>query len=278
MNSMSNTDQLLQHPNLWRAGQLDNTPVQPGVTTGYAQLDAELPGGGWPAGGLMEFMLSAAGIGELRLLAPALGELSQQQRWIAWINPPFIPYAPALAAAGIEIEKILLIHPRCHDDTLWALERAAKSGSCSCVLAWPDARKLKLKDTQRLQLASKQGRTLTCLFRPHTAHRHSSMAELRLALKSATPGEVRLDILKRRGGWPLHDLRMPAADLAASKHATPAVIQEQLELWRAVQQTHEHKTEQTQKQNQKQNKKILEHMTSGFMPGTAPSEATAQVH
>jgi cell division inhibitor SulA/protein ImuA len=229
----------------------------------------------------MEFMLSSAGVGELRLLAPALRELSRQQRWIAWINPPFIPYAPALTAAGIEIEKILLIHPRSHDDTLWALERAAKSGSCSCVLAWPDESKLKLKDTQRLQLASKQGRTLTCLFRPHAAQKHSSMAELRLAMKSAAPGEVRLDILKRRGGWPLQDLCMPAADLTASKHATPAVIQEQLELWRATQETIEQTQQQKYELERKpdvSNHKLLERVTGAFIPGTAPAEPAVRLH
>jgi hypothetical protein len=149
------------------------------------------------------------------------------------------------------------------------------------VLAWPDESKLKLKDTQRLQLASKQGRTLTCLFRPDAAHKHSSMAELRLALKSAAPGEVRLDILKRRGGWPLEDLCMPAADLTASKHATPAVIQEQLELWRATQET----IEQTQQQKYKLERKpdvhhqqLLEHVTGAFIPAPAPAKPTVRMH
>ena len=60
----------------------------------------------------MELLLPCAGIGELRLLMPALRALSNtQNRWLAWINPPFIPYAPALQAAGIESSKILLIHP-----------------------------------------------------------------------------------------------------------------------------------------------------------------------
>jgi len=169
------------------------------------------------------------------VMAPALAALSQQQaRWVAWINPPFIPYAPALQAVGIDINRILLIHPRSHEDLLWALERAAKSGGCSCVLAWPDEKKLKLKDTQRLQLASKQGRSLTCLFRPRAAHQHASMAELRLALKNAPPGEIRLDIVKRRGGWPLQDVRLQAADVRESGHAGNAQIREQLALWRST--------------------------------------------
>ena len=230
---------LLKHPNLWRAGQLAGLQkqAQQGIATGYTQLDEHLPGKGWPAGGLIEFMLACAGIGELRLLVPALQVLSHtESRWIAWINPPFTPYAPALQAAGIDISKILLIHPRSHKDTLWALERACRSGTCSTALAWLDEKKLKLIDTQRLQLAAKRGRTLTCLFRPQTAHSQSSMAELRLALRATAPGEVTLDILKRRGGWPLHDIRLPVAEITATTHRDPADIQQQLSLWRAFKQ------------------------------------------
>ncbi len=272
---MSSTKQLLKHPNLWRAGQLDNAPKQPGIATGYASLDTHLPGGGWPTAGLAEFLLASAGVGELRLLAPALRHLSQQQRWIAWINPPFIPYAPALQAAGIDIDKILLIHPRQHDDLLWALERAAKSGSCSCVLAWPEERKLKLRDTQRLQLASKQGRTFTCLFRPRAASAHSSMAELRLALGHSAPGEVCVDILKRRGGWPLHNLCLPAADVGDTKYATPALIHEQLELWRALQERGKESQQDSQQRGEQhlQDLEINSEIHSEIQPNTAAQPA-----
>lgn len=277
---MSKTEQLLKHPNLWRAGQLDQAPKEPGIATGYADLDALLPGEGWPTAGLAEFMLASAGVGELRLLAPALGALSQQQeRWIAWINPPFIPYAPALQAAGIDISKILLIHPRNHDDMLWALERAARSGSCSCVLAWPEERKLKLKDTQRLQLASKQGRTLTCLFRPQAAAAHASMAELRVALGHAPPGDLRLDILKRRGGWPVQQVCLPAADVGKAKHATAAVIQEQLELWRALQEQHSNKADQAGERQQVHIQTQTDRAYPGdYLPDTAQRENSLTVH
>ena len=228
---------LLQHPNLWRAGQINTLQVQQqeNIATGYVQLDNQLPGHGWPQAGLMECLLANAGIGELRLLAPALATLSQaQNRWVAWINPPFIPYAPALQALGIDISKILLIHPRSHKDALWALERACKSGSCSSALAWLDEKKLKLKDTQRLQLAAKQGRTLTCLFRPQSSAAQASMAELRVQLHAGAGDEVQLDILKRRGSWPLENLTLPVAEVTQTQHRSTTEITQQLELWRTV--------------------------------------------
>ena len=99
---------LLKHPNLWRAGEL-NQHRSPGLRTGYDLLDRHLPGQGWPSSGLVELLLPCAGVGELRLLLPALAELSRrQQRWVGWVNPPFIPYAPALQAAGIDSLKAMV--------------------------------------------------------------------------------------------------------------------------------------------------------------------------
>ena len=226
---------LLEHPALWRAGELKREPVT--VASGFEALDRHLPGKGWPRAGLCELMLPTAGIGELRLLLPALKVLSRQARWIAWVNPPFIPYAPALKAAGVDIDKILLIHPKNHKDALWALERATRSGTCSAALAWLNEGQLKAKDTRRLQLAARQGGTLSCLFRPGKAAAESSMAELRLAIRPSSseelpeehelPGTLSVSICKRHGGWPISDL-----EISFEEGPRAAEIREQLTLWR----------------------------------------------
>lgn len=79
-----------------------------------------------------------------------LARLSQEApRWIAWVNPPFLPYAPALAAAGVAVGKVLLIRtdgfgrpsarlPGIAGEALWTVEQALQSGACSAVLAWLD--------------------------------------------------------------------------------------------------------------------------------------------
>jgi len=228
---------LFQHPDLWRAGQLPTAGANGNQTnttpSGFPELDTHLPGGGWPESGLSEVLLPTAGIGELQLLMPLLKQLSSQMRWIAWINPPFIPYAPALEAAGVDVSKILLIHPKNHKDALWSLERASRSGTCSLALAWLDEQQLALKDTQRLQLAAKQGNTLTCLFRPAAAASQASMAELRLQLavpdatSAGEPDHLKLSILKRRGGWPVPEMQL---GLETARSRTE--IHEQLSLWR----------------------------------------------
>lgn len=219
---------LLRHPDLWRADEIGSPAAAVAATSsGFAALDAHLPGNGWPRAGLIELMLSTAGIGELKLLAPALRRLSRAARWIAWVNPPFIPYAPALAAFDIDISRILLVHPRQHEEALWAMEQASRSGTCSAVLGWLDERRLTLTATRRLQLAAKQGGTLGCLFRPEAAVNGASMAELRLKLEPGPRSELGVSIVKRRGGWPV-----PGLNIQVDSQLVSEDIEKQLTFWR----------------------------------------------
>jgi protein ImuA len=225
------TEALLDHPDLWRAGRIG--PNTQTVSTGYSTLDSLLADRGWPKAGLVELLSDQVGIGELRLLGPALAQLSlHERRWITWINPPHIPYAPALIEMGIDVGKVLLVHPKTHADALWALEQAIKSGSCSAALAWLDESKLTAKDVRRLKLATRRGETLTVLFRPSTAVKRQSMAELRIRMQHASiPDRLCVEILKRRGGWPIEQLALELAYLTT--RMTRRDLREQLTLWRA---------------------------------------------
>jgi hypothetical protein len=198
-----NLDALLQGTDIWRGGRL--SAAVKAVPSGFTGLDALLPGGGWPQGALTEIMMPRQGIGALRLLMPALARLSQGDRWICWVAPPHIPYPPALVNAGIDLSRILLVHPRAQQDGLWAVEQSLRSGNCAAVLAWPT-----LDDKvilRRLQLAAEAGDALGVLFRPRHFVQRPSAAALRIQLASGIDGGLSVSILKRRGGWaagPIH--------------------------------------------------------------------------
>ena len=207
---MDRSGAVLDHPHLWRARQLvrgrdPSGREHSGHPTGFHALDAILHDGGWPSAGLTEFLHDTPGVGELRLLLPALARLSQcDARWIAWIAPPYLPYAPALASAGIDLDRVLLVRPRDRREALWATEQALRSGASSAVLAWLDESGLGPTGSRRLQLAAKQGRVWANLFRPGAASAKPSMAELRIRLDdepSACCDRIGLTVLKRRGGW-----------------------------------------------------------------------------
>jgi protein ImuA len=186
-------------PLLWRADRLDTRSAAAGdaLPSGHAALDAELPGGGWPAAGLTELLLAAPGGGELRLLAPALGERS-----LLWIAPPFVPYAPALAALGLALDRLTVVTPDSAADAAWAAEQALRSGALGAVLWWEAAhgRVFTLPATlRRLHLAAMEGRTPLFALRPAAVRAQSSPAPLRLAIEPVETQRVAVDVFKRRG-------------------------------------------------------------------------------
>ena len=160
---MSGLATVLSHPAVWRGAELGRVST-PSVPSGYAELDAELPGGGWPTAALTEILPQHEGIGELRILGHALAKLAAEGRWLAWIAPPYLPYAPALQAAGIDLSRLLVIRTRSPRETLWAFEQTLRSQTCGAVLAWPE--KIAYAELRRLQLAAEGGTTMAVLFRP----------------------------------------------------------------------------------------------------------------
>jgi cell division inhibitor SulA/protein ImuA len=199
-------EKLLENPRVWRGSCQASTRA--GLASGYPKLDRCLPGGGWPQQALTEILTDQYGIGELRLLMPALAELSTEEThygeqtepgWIAWIAPPFQPYAPALQQSGIDLSRMLIVRPKDDSDLLWSAEQALSSGTCVAVLLWPD--KLDDQGSRRLQLAAEKGHSWAIAFRPLTARQQPSAAALRLELQSTGQG-TRVHILKSRGGRP----------------------------------------------------------------------------
>lgn len=192
-------DSLLADPRIWRARQAGAAgDVLP---SGHRDLDAALPEGGWPAAGLIEIATERWGTGELSLLAPLLARPGRRGRapgWLAWISPPYVPYAPALAAAGIDVSRVLLVHGRSDAETLWAAEQALRSAGCERVLAWVG--RAGMAQLRRLQLAASEGGLPMILFRPPRSLDTPSPARLRLRLEAGPDG--RLAIVKSRGGRP----------------------------------------------------------------------------
>ena len=190
------------NPLLWRGRECGDGHL-PTVPTGFASLDAALPGGGWPANVLMEMVVPAWGIGELRLLLPLMLVLQRQGGWLVWITPPYLPYAPALAGLGIDLSRVLLIEPKRDRDVLWSMEKALRTSSTGMVLAWPP--KLQQGQVRRLQLAAEAGQTLGVVF--NTLDYGPSPAALRLKLKPVEQG-LRLRLLKARGAYHQDDITL----------------------------------------------------------------------
>lgn len=118
------------HPAVWRASQIGGG-AQRVTPSGFATLDAQLPGGGWPHGVLTELLLPQPGMGELRLLAPALaavarggeaaapagagvaaGQGADHARCVMLFDPPAALSAWALAQCGLSSRHWLVVQAR----------------------------------------------------------------------------------------------------------------------------------------------------------------------
>ena len=191
--SSSALDAVLRHPGVWRRSANAAHHVR-AIPTGLAGLDAQLPGGGWPCGALSEILFAYDGLGELSLLMPALADLTRREQRVVFVAPPYIPYAPALAAYGLDLRYVVQIDADAGDGA-WSAEQCLRSGSCGAVLGW--MQHADYTQLRRLQLAAESGDALAFLFRPAQAAAKASPAALRLQLHERG-GEVDVEILKCR--------------------------------------------------------------------------------
>jgi cell division inhibitor SulA len=197
-------DALLQHPALWRGRGAAGSRGWP---TGFAALDAVLPDDGWPRCGLIEVLAGGAGHGELTLWLPLLARLTHHEaaRRCVFIAPAFELYAPGWRAAGVRLDRLLVLRA---NDPLWALEQSLLSGACATGFGWLGAG-VSLVALRRLALAAERGAALGVLIRPLGAGRQHTAAVLRLAVARTQTG-LSVQLLKGRGLTP----RAIAVDLA----------------------------------------------------------------
>jgi protein ImuA len=181
------------HPSLWRASQLARSNSRC-IDTGHLALSNLLPGGGWPTGALVDLLVQQPGIGELRLLAPALSKVAARK--VAVLQPPHRPQILALASMGIPPEAALWLKADRTADALWAAEQVLRSGSCGALLFWQT--QIRSDSLRRLHLAAQAGETLFFLMRPLAAAQDASPAPLRLAVRPKAGG-IEIDFVKRRG-------------------------------------------------------------------------------
>lgn len=199
MSGCANTsiDQLLQRPDIWRNRALASARP-PGLATGFDALDRILTWDGWPTAALTEILVQGgSNIGtSFALICPTLARLSADTRWLVAIDPPFVPYAPPLAAAGIDLARLAVVNAE--REAPWAAEQALRSGVCSIVLCWGwSASHAALR---RIQIAAQTGGAMAVLFRDMRASQEHSPASLRLAVQPLESGTVQATILKQRGG------------------------------------------------------------------------------
>ena len=135
---------------------LSARPDRPAVPLGCAPIDATLPWGGLPAGGLHEIRAArpdrpAAALG---FAAFCLGRVALRRPGpLVWVSQGDGLYPPGLAGVGLPTERLLLVRPVRAAELLSALEDSLRCKAVAGLLG--DIAQLDFTQARRLSLAAK---------------------------------------------------------------------------------------------------------------------------
>jgi hypothetical protein len=201
----------ISHPKIFRIGDAPSATHSPCLPTGFATLDRELVGSGWPQQGLIELLCDDVGIGEVSLMLPAHAYLGNIRHlgpkgmlWVTAATWPYLPYAPAIAQSGVDLKQLVIASAPQMQDALWAAEQGLLSGGMGIVMVWLSDQQPSDVSLRRLLQAANNSNALCVLARPVAAAGRPSPAQLRIVLKAAqssaaNTGEMEVQLLKRRG-------------------------------------------------------------------------------
>ena len=183
-------------------GSLLANPAAKTFRTGLPALDALAPGGAFARGAVHE-LLAAPEDGKPLLLAAMLARAAEGGKRdkgtrgqgdketkdgsalcsphdplvslspcplvssaIVWSDPHHELYPPAVAALGIPLERLFLLHPKDAADHIWAVAECLRCrGVAAVVVGLPERYRLSRIEARRLQLAAERGGGVGLLLR-----------------------------------------------------------------------------------------------------------------
>ena len=185
---------------LWRGTELGSAVTEV-LSTGFADLDAELPSGGWPCHALTEVLQPQPTVAEWRLLGAAMRQVVAAGKDVVVVGPPKSPHLPGLRHLGIDERRLVWIQADAPAERLWVTEQLVKANAGGLLVSWlPQARQEQIR---RLQVCSQACTGPVFLCRPAAAEHDSSAAPLRVQVRFGLDWELEVHILKRKG--PAHE-------------------------------------------------------------------------
>ncbi|MNR71837.1 hypothetical protein D3C71_25150 [compost metagenome] len=205
---------------VWRGDELASAPLRT-TPTGFAELDRELPGAGWPSHALTELLQAQPATAEWRLLAPAMKQVMAEGGQVVMVGPPRQPHLPGLRAEGLDEKLLVWIRAETASERLWCTEQLVKSGACGLVVSW--LAQARPEQIRRLHVCAQacEGPVFVC--RPLAALREPSAAPLRLSVHVEADWQLRVELLKRRGGALERPLVLPSVPAGLEPLITPRI-------------------------------------------------------
>ncbi|WP_232312971.1 translesion DNA synthesis-associated protein ImuA [Enterovibrio coralii] len=199
---------LALHSGIWTANRLYQ-PQTHFRASGHVLLDEKLEGG-WPESGVVELQLPCFGIGELRLILPAIASALDDSELTVFATPPGEVNPVALCQAGLDLEKVVILDTTTNS-SLWCVEQALKSGCCRTAVLWGEA--LSVTQARRLQLAATENDCLLFMI-THQQSVQGLPVSCRLSITPVEEG-LNIHVVKRRG-LPVLPFTLPLPEVCSS--------------------------------------------------------------
>ncbi len=185
---------------IWRGSELGSSVTQV-ISTGWDELDQELPGGGWPCHAITEVLQPQPSLAEWLHLSPALKAVVASGKTIVVVGPAKQPHLPGLRRMGLDEHHLIWIQAQAPAERLWVTEQLIKSNACGALISWlPQARPEQIR---RLQICAQICDGPVFLCRPAAAEHEASAAPLRVQLRVDLDWALKLQVFKRKG--PAHE-------------------------------------------------------------------------
>jgi len=123
--------QLLERDDIW-VGKAKRVAAKEFLGSGHESLDGVLSGG-WPTGSLLEICQQGSLSAEWVLLG---APLAKEHRPIFLLNPPMLPFCPALVEMGIDLNRLYIVRTANKIAFVNAFVELARSSECGALLAW----------------------------------------------------------------------------------------------------------------------------------------------
>lgn len=182
---------------------------------GVPEIDGRLQGGGLDRGALHEF--AGGGIGVVTGAAPALfvsGILARTKGQVVWCLARPDLFAPALAQAGLDLDRVIFVESDDEDGVLDSFETALRFGGLAAVVG--EIVRLPMTTSRRLQLAAESTGTMALCIRrwrrqteatdfgnptaAATRWRISTIPSAPLPVPGVGPMRWTLELMRQRGG------------------------------------------------------------------------------
>jgi len=152
------------------------------VSKSRHSVDSVLPYSAWPIGELSEIRARTDN-NIFHLILPLLSKLNQENRWITLISPPADIDTKLFAYHGIDVSRVLLIHPKGTVDDTVTMNKALKNGTSGIVILWTE--NLPMRFVAQWRKSVKQGNCRGIIVNHDVAEHYSPSIALALDVQSS---------------------------------------------------------------------------------------------